>query len=267
MADRVGLLLVAHQYGDDAKAHLRDLLDAATDGEAVLGTIGHASLGDVPDGARQLRDKGCTGIVVVPLLTLSASTNAKRLTAGIGAIATELDVALAICGALDDAPEVVDILEDRARALAEGTPPAHAVMLVGHGPSRPVDLAGWEHVGMALANAVHTGGGFAAARAGFVQDDASPDIRAAAVRALRQRIARYAADTGRAVIVVPWLVGSGALSRVQLPEDLAELDIRYDGHPLLPHPALTRWVRRQLDAGRAALAEARVGGVVAVSRS
>jgi sirohydrochlorin ferrochelatase len=105
-------------------------------------------------------------------------------------------------------------------------------------------------------------GRFLAVRAGVVRDDAPAPARTAAVRAVRERIARYAVDTGEPVIVVPWLVGAGRLARVQLLQDLAELDIRYEGRPMLPHPALADWLARELAVASMVLTRAKPGGVV-----
>jgi len=79
---------------------------------------------------------------------------------------------------------------------------------------------------------------------------------------VRERIARYAVDTGEPVIVVPWLVGAGRLTRVRLLQDLAELDIRYEGKPMLPHPALGDWLARELAVASMVLTRAKPGTVV-----
>lgn len=264
MADTPGLLLVAHRYDRESTAHLRTLLGAAADGPARLAGVGHAAFDDIVTGARALRERGCDGIVVVPLLIVSASTLARGAAAVAGVAAATLDTAVALTPALDAAPEVTEVLTDRARDLAGGAAGDHAVLLVGHGPSRREDLPPWDAAGMELARAVREAGGFASARAGVVQDDAEPPVRETAVRGLRDRAARYAADTGREVLLVPWLVGAGHLTRTHLPADFADLPIRYDGRPLLPHPMLARWVRRRFVAGCEALASATPGDVVAV---
>lgn len=264
MAEHVGLLLVAHRYDHESTAELRALMSAAAAGPARLATVGHADFDDVREGARTLRERGCDGIAVVPLLILSDSSLTRRVRDMAPALAGELGVPVATTAALDAAPEVAAVLGDRARDLAAGAESRHAVMLIGHGPSLSDDLPPWEAAGMTLAEAVREAGGFARARAAVVQDDAEPAVRAAAVRSVRDRIARFAGDTGQPVIVVPWLVGAGHLTRTQLPEDVAGLDIRYDGRPLLPHPQLGRWVRREFAAAAAALSGAPPGAAIDV---
>ena len=52
--------------------------------------------------------------------------------------------------------------------------------------------------------------------------------------------------TGEKVAVVPVLVSKGKLSVEKIPNDLAGLPIIYDGEPLLPHPALARWIEARV---------------------
>jgi len=57
--------------------------------------------------------------------------------------------------------------------------------------------------------------------------------------------------------VVPILVSEGRVSREKIPADLEGLDVVYTGEPILPHPALARWIaRRVADPGRIEMAEA-----------
>lgn len=262
MARRVGLVLVAHRYDAESTAHLRTLLARVTDAPARLAGIGHASLEAVAAAARALRDDGCDGIVLLPMIVHSQSSSAHRVVQGARDLAAALGVAVAVGPALDAAADVVEVLTDRARALAADDAAASAVLLVGHGPTRDEDLPAWERMGETVASGVHERGRFAVVRAGFVRDDAAPAVRTAAIRTLRADITGHAVATGRDVIVVPWLLGAGRLIRDRLPDDLAGLAIRFDGRPMLPHPALPRWVRRQLTAAAAALDAAAPGTVV-----
>jgi len=45
---------------------------------------------------------------------------------------------------------------------------------------------------------------------------------------------------------VPLLVSSGSVARVHFVKDLEGLPVVYGGTPLLPHPALARWVERRV---------------------
>jgi len=248
---RVGLLLVAHHYDAESASHLRTLT-VAGGVPGRLATIGHRSADELEAGLRSLHAAGLDGVAVVPLLVSSESRLIRQAAELDTAAAAEAGIAVTVTPALDDSPEVMDALADRARRLAETRAP-QTLMLVGHGPVGDEDLAAWEVLGATVAAGVRQRTGFAAVEAALVRDDAAVEVRAAAVRMLRERIARCVRDTGQSVVVVPWIVGAGRLTRERLPEDLAGLDVRYDGRPLLPHPALARWVARQLSGARARL--------------
>lgn len=255
-----GLVLVAHRYDAESTAHVQALADGAGV-PARMAAIASGAFDAVGMAVEQLKAERCDALTVVPLMTSSDS----RLVREIGVLAPPLaarhGIALALASALDDAPEAIAVLCDRAGALADHAS-RQAVMLVGHGPSHDDDMPAWEQLGVTLAQGVKERGRFFAVRTGVVRDDAPPPVRTAAVRAVRERIARYAVDTGEPVIVIPWLVGAGRLARSQLLRDLAELDIRYEGKPMLPHPALGEWLARELGVASMVLTRARPGTVV-----
>jgi sirohydrochlorin ferrochelatase len=80
----------------------------------------------------------------------------------------------------------------------------------------------------------------------LVRDDAPGPVRAEAVQRIREVIELEARAFGRDVVVVPVLISAGQISRSKLPNDLAGLPVVYRGDPLLPHPAMARWIERQV---------------------
>jgi len=255
-----GLVLVAHRYDAESTTHLQALVSGAGIPGRVA-AVGSGASDDVREAVAALKAERCDAVTLVPLMTSSESVLARDVAGLAQPLAAEHDVAVALASALEDAPEAIAALSDRATVLADQAS-RQAVMLVGHGPRDEDDVPAWEQLGATLANGVKARGRFAAVRAGVVRDDAPAPVRAAAVRAVRDRIARYAADTGEPVIVVPWLVGAGRLARTQLLQDLAELDIRFDGKPMLPHPAIGEWLARELAVASMVLTRARPGTVV-----
>ena len=255
-----GLVLVAHRYDAESTAHVQALVSGAGI-PARMAAIATGAYDAVGAALAALKAERCDAVTIVPLMTSSESRLVRDVAALAPPLAATQGMAVALASALDDAPEAIEVLSDRAAALADHAA-RQAVMLVGHGPSHDQDMPAWEDLGVTLANGVRERGRFFAARAGVVRDDAPALVRAAAVRAVRERIARYAVDTGEPVIVVPWLVGAGRLARVQLLKDLAELDIRYEGKPMLPHPALGDWLARELAVASMVLTRAKPGTVV-----
>ncbi len=216
---------------------------------------------------------GASEVVVVPLLVSSHSGHYDQLRwlAGeidslSGYMAHHLEMAgitrpadparVRLAAALDDAPELADVLADRALALAE-SPQAQALFLIGHGPNSAEDNARWMANLRSVADRVGRVTGFRDVKLGLVRDDAPAEVRAEAVRAIREMIALQRELTGRPVVVVPILVSEGRVSREKFPADLEGLDVVYSGEPILPHPALARWIaRRVADPGRIEVADA-----------
>lgn len=263
MPRRPGLVLVAHHFDAESTHHLQDLASAAGV-PARMAPVGFGAYEAVGAAVAELGRERCDAATLVPLMVSTHS----RVAQGVAALAHELAqahrLAIAVAPALDSAPEAVEVLSDRAAQLAE-EPRRQAVMLVGHGPSREHDLPTWERIGATLAEGVRERGRFGAVQAGVVRDDAEPAVRAGAVGRLRDRIARLAADSGRSVVVVPWLIGAGHLTRAALPADLAGLEICYDGRPMLPHPALDAWLARQLAVASMVLTRAKPGSAVSLT--
>ncbi len=46
--------------------------------------------------------------------------------------------------------------------------------------------------------------------------------------------------------MVPVLISSGRVSDEKIPRDLEGLPVAYSGEPLLPHPALARWIEARV---------------------
>jgi sirohydrochlorin ferrochelatase len=262
MPRRPGLVLVAHRYDAESTAHVHALVSGVGI-PGRLAAVGTGAYDDVGAAVDALTRERCDAVTLVPLMTCSESRLVRDVAALAPSLAADHGIAVALAAALDDAPEAIEVLCDRATTLADDVA-RQAVMLVGHGPERDEDVPAWEQLGMTIANGVRGRGRFSAVRSGVVRDDAPAPVRAAAVRAVRERIARFASDTGHPVIVVPWLVGAGRLARSQLLQDLAELEIRYEGTPMLPHPALGDWLARELAVASMVLTRARPGTVVSL---
>jgi sirohydrochlorin cobaltochelatase len=154
-------------------------------------------------------------------------------------------VRIGVAAALDDSPELARALADRALALTR-TPNEQALFLIGHGPNTAEDHAFWMTDLRRVADTIRAWTPFRDVKIGLVRDDAPAAVRAEAVREIRETIALQHAATGRDVVVVPILISSGTITRGKLPADLVGLGIAYSGAPLLPHPAMARWIERRV---------------------
>jgi sirohydrochlorin ferrochelatase len=154
-------------------------------------------------------------------------------------------VPIRLTRAIDDAPDVADVLTDRARALAKD-PSKQALFLVGHGPNSAEDYAEWMHNLRPIAERVKQRTGFRSVLVGLVRDDAPKPVRAEAVDHVREMIRLQQELTGRDVVVVPVLIANGRVSRETIPADLKGMPIVYSGDALLPHAGMARWVESRV---------------------
>ena len=203
------------------------------------------------DAVARLRSQNVSEVVVVPMLVSSYSGHYDQIRwlagenialdttmmhhlhmSGITRPAAGVPIRLA--RAMDDASQVARVLADRA------------LFIVGHGPNSAEDYAAWMKNLRPVADSVKRMTGFRDVRVDLVRDDAPAEVRAEAVRRMRELIELQHLITGREVIVVPVLVSKGTVSRDRVPADLAGLPVVYAGEPLLPHPAMARWVEERV---------------------
>jgi hypothetical protein len=156
---------------------------------------------------------------------------------------------IAMSRALDDHELVGRILNERAKALSRGTGDEHLV-LVAHGPVDDAAMPVWKDSLMALCAMAGKGGKFRDCSFVLLRDDAAPEIRAAAVADMREKVARRSTVKGRA-IVIPVLIARGGIEK-KIVKDLAGLDYAWDGKTLMPHAGFDAWVlERAATADRA----------------
>jgi sirohydrochlorin ferrochelatase len=264
---RPGTLIVAHGAGAEWNAQVEALArEVRTGGPVEVAFLmgPGARAGPFQELAARLVAAGATEIVVVPLLVSSHSGHYEQIRwlAGeavvldsvmlhhlheAGLERARVAVPVLVTKAMDDAPEIAQVLADRALALGK-EPSAEALLLVGHGPNAPEERAAWMSNLRRLAGLVQSRTGFRDVKAGVVQDDAPAAVRAEAVRAVRDVIGLQHDVTGRPVVVVPVLISTSPLSEERLREDLAHLPIVYSGEPLLPHPEIARWIEARVRA-------------------
>jgi sirohydrochlorin ferrochelatase len=268
--DPPAAIVVAHGAEADWNDRVREVAGLAqTGGPVEVAFLMGPEAEERPfqDVVAGLVEGGAAEIVVVPLLVSSHSGHYDQLRWLAGEIdslsaymAHHLEMAgitrpvdpsrVRLAAALDDAPELAEVLVDRALALA-GSPAEQALFLIGHGPNSAEDHAAWMANLRPVAERVGDVAGFRDVKLGLVRDDAPPAVRAEAVRAIRETIALQRELTGRPVVVVPILVSEGRVSQEKIPADLEGLDVVYTGEPILPHPALAHWIaRRVTDPGR-----------------
>jgi len=135
------------------------------------------------------------------------------------------------------------------RSSAKSSPTARAVspdpaktnvVIIAHGPNDEDDNKLWL-ADMQTHAAYLRAHGFRTVEVLTHRNDASPEIKAAAKNAFRERVAVAGRD-GKTV-VVPLLISRGGIEK-EVEEDIAGLPHVFAA-PLAPHPNLARWVEAQ----------------------
>jgi sirohydrochlorin ferrochelatase len=261
----VGTLVVAHGGGPEWDAQVLEVArQVRTEGPVEVAFLMGPGARErrFQDAVARLVRAGADRIVVVPLLVSSHSGHYEQVRYLAGAM-DSLDATMrhhlhmagierpsaappmVVTPALDSAAEMAEILAERYRAHAQ-SPGQEALLLVGHGPNDAETYAEWMRHLRAVAAAVRARTGAPSVLVELVRDDAPPPVRAEAVHRIRELVALQHAATRRPVVVVPILVARGRLTTEKLARDLAGLPIRYAAEGLAPHPALARWIERQV---------------------
>lgn len=263
---QTGVILVAHG-GDSAwNARVHAMAQSVHTGGPpveVSFLMGPAARDTrLQDAVSRLERRGVADIVLVPLLVSSHSGHYEQIRYLAGDTA-DLDpgmmrhlehagirrprrsVPLRVARAMDDSRQVARVLTDRALALATN-PRERALLILGHGPNSAEDYAKWMRNLRVVADSVQAWGQFRDVRVELVRDDAPAQVRAEAVRRVRDLIELQRMATGQDVLVVPILVSRGGATTDRMAHDLASLPVVYRGEPLLPHAEMARWVESRI---------------------
>ena len=267
---RVGTIVIAHGADSAWNAQVHTIARAVrTNGPVVVSFLmgPEARRYAFQNAVAELERSQVSEIVVVPLLISSHSGHYEQVRylaggvdtlnaqmmhhlhmAGIQRAGTQLPIRLA--RAIDDSPDAARVLAARALRLVP-QPANRALMIVGHGPNSPTDLAAWMSSLRRIAEHVRSATGFKDVKVALVQDDAPPAVRQEAVLRLRELIELQHQATGQPVAVVPVVISRGDLTTRKLPADLQGLPILYTDEGLLPDVGLARWVEtRVLETSR-----------------
>lgn len=264
-ADTVGTIVIAHGGDSTWNAHVLDVTRQVRTGGPVEVSFlmgPGAAKTRFQDVVARLEQRGVRRVVVVPMLVSSHSGHYDQIRwlvgdsitldgdmthhlhmSGIERPASKLP--LQLTRAIDSAPELAEVLTDRARAMTP-RPAEHALMIVGHGPNSAEDYAHWMRHLRIVADSVKARSGYRDVRVELVRDDAPAHVRAEAVTRVRELIALQQMATGRDVMVIPVLVSRGVVSRSKVATDIAGTKSKYVAETLLPHPAMARFVESRV---------------------
>lgn len=243
--DKPGVLIISHGSREQRWV---SLVDNAVDELAARMDVpvyaSYLELVDgrlIQDGIIALEAQGVTDLLVIPLFVSSGSTHVDEIAYAIGAkddpeLETELEpfqvqARVHFGTPMDDDPDVAVMVWDKVRHLSVH-PDKEIVLLVGHGSRHGSFRRRWEEglssLGRRVSNISGTNADYALLNPGDVRD-----------KAILWK------ERGFDVIVAPLFLSEGYFTEKVIPERLADLDCRYSGKTLLPHPLLTQWMERQ----------------------
>ena len=136
-------------------------------------------------------------------------------------------------------PLIAEILLDYAMEISTD-PKNEVVIIASHGPAGAADNAQTLRNLETMAKYVKEDGGFAAVRAGTLQDDAVPEVRAANVQKLRAMVESATKD-GKKVLIVTNLVGARTI-QAKLRRDLKGLDYAFNAKGIVQHDNFIKWI-------------------------
>jgi len=191
---------------------------------------------------------GVQDIVVIPIVSTEHNTMIRQWQyifglrdepsyATVRQVETETNVIFA--DPPNDDPLVAEILLDHALEISDN-PENEVVIVAAHGPSSAEDNRIELEMLNSLAKIVEEDGGFVAAHAVTLQDDAPPEVRAANVERLRALVEGAAKD-GRDVLVVTNLIGARTI-QAKLRKDLKGLDYKFNAKGISQHDNFTTWI-------------------------
>jgi sirohydrochlorin ferrochelatase len=144
---------------------------------------------------------------------------------------------------LAEAEAMGTVLADRARALSRD-PRTEDVLILAHGPGDDSENERWIATIDARAEAVRQSLPFRRVQVVTLRED-WPEKRPEAERRIRAYVERARAEGGAAIVIPFRVQGFGPYAQV-----LDGLEYVSDGHGLMPHPGVTRWIEGQIMALR-----------------
>lgn len=263
-ADQLGILVMAHGGGKTWNNEVTDALAPLGADHPMEIAFGMADAVSLQAGVSALEARGVLDIAVVRLFVSGESFKERTeqiLGLAPGAPARPADddtghdshgghsmafwrldtnAAFALSReGLSDAPEMGEVLVERARALSRD-PARESVLVLAHGPGDDAENQRWLDKIDARADAVRQAMPFREVKVETLRED-WPEKREAAERRVRAFV--EAADRAGTAIVIPFRVqGFGPYAEV-----LEGLDYVSDGRGLVPSPEVEQWARRQVD--------------------
>jgi sirohydrochlorin ferrochelatase len=248
---RPGILIVSHGSREDNWIKLVDeAVNAAATGALVPVVSSFLEIVDgrlIQDGIDELVRLGVNDIFVLPMFVSSGSTHVDEigqafglpplsdLIGDLGTFRVQDGVSVTYGRPIDDDAEIAELLLANIAELSADSK-REALLLIGHGSKEPVFHERWRDGLAGLAERLRRLGGFERAESAMLL----PDMAADRLKMLQVE------NPEREVIIVPLFLSPGYFTKHVIPTRLSGMTYRYNGLAMLPHPAIVRWLKRQM---------------------
>jgi sirohydrochlorin ferrochelatase len=257
----IGVLVLAHGGSQRWNAAVEQAVASANLPHPVRIAFGMGMHGNEVEllqaAVSALESEDVSRIVAIPFLVSSASEVMRQYEYLLGlqprgpwedhAKPVAVRVPITLTEPLNDDPVVAEVLLERAREVSTD-PSAETVVLIAHGPNTDQDNARWIAAMDKLAHTIRQAGGFKEVVPATMRDDAEKSVLDAAIAGMRAAVEK--ADEQGTAIVVPVMIANGGVDE-KIPPRLEGLDFVYQPKALLPHPALSAWIARRVEAAKA----------------
>ena len=261
--DDLGVLVMAHGGSQQWNKEVLAAIEPLKDEHNIEVAFGMADAASLQQGVQRLEARGARRIGVVRLF-VSGESFLERTEQILGLapgapqrpaaqaeheghsadhsmefwrIDTQSSFALSKQG-LVEAPEMANVLIDRARALSRD-PQSEDVLILAHGPGDDAENERWLAHLEARAEAVRRALPFRTVRVETLRED-WPEKRQDAEQRIRSYV-EHAAQNGRAIVIPFRVQGFGPYAEV-----LKGLDYASDGRGLVPDTGVTEWIEHQI---------------------
>jgi sirohydrochlorin cobaltochelatase len=260
--DDIGVLVMAHGGSKQWNKEVLAAVEPLKNEHNIEVAFGMADAASLQHGVQQLESRGARRIAVVRLFVsgesflerteqiLGLTPGAPQKTAtktdhaehsdhsmGFWRIDTQSSFAVSKQG-LVEAPEMANVLVDRARALSR-EPQREDVLILAHGPGDDAENERWLQNLEARADVVRGAIAFRTVRVETLRED-WPEKRKEAEQRIRSFVER-ASGNGRAIVIPFRVQGFGPYAEV-----LKGLDYASDGRGLVPDAGVTQWIEHQI---------------------
>ncbi len=262
--EKVGVLVLSHGGKEKWNRAVQEAVEPLRQNYLIEIAFGMANPKTMQAAIDKLEAQGVTRIVVVPLFVSSYSPIIRQTEYLLGLRDKLADPPLImskdkekvelkplkfeseiiLTRPLDDHPLVADILCDRILELSRN-PSNETVIIVAHGPNDEQDNEKWIETIDSLISQIkdRLSGESVQFKQIFgltLRDDAEVAIYEKAKEQLRSLVLQSSKEGD--VIVVPLLLARGGIEKGVV-ERLEGLNYKWNGHTLLPHPNITKFIQ------------------------